>query len=314
MLGAMTIVEHAKDSDDLTRGVTDLFSASSDVLEVMPFVTIKGNAYRYSVEDTLPGIAFRGVNEGYTPSIGTENPQTESLVIAGGDMDVDKFLIRTQGEARRLREMKKKAKQMARSVTTAIIHGDNFTNPKEFDGLANRLVGPQRLRNSTASGGGPLSLQALDDLIASVVEPTHLIMNRRFRDVLFPALSRNQTLMGNAQIMTEPNAVDPGRRTTSYNGLPILVGYEVGPDASLLPFTEPATNGGALQTCSVYCVSFKEDHVCGIQSQPMEARDLGEIDDAPLERVRCEWDVGMKIENGYAAARLTDVTNEPIAA
>ena len=35
------------------------------------------------------GIAFRGINEGYDESTGVLNPQTESLVICGGDSDFD---------------------------------------------------------------------------------------------------------------------------------------------------------------------------------------------------------------------------------
>lgn len=311
---AMTLAEHTKDSDAITRAVVDIYQDTSDILRAMPFMNISGNAYRYNVEDALPGIAFRGVNEPYTADIGVENPLTESLSIAGGDLDVDNFLVATQGEGRRARETSKKAKQMARTITTAILHGDSSSNPREFDGLQRRLTGTQLIQNSTASGGGPLSLLALDDLISQVANPTHLIMPRRFRDVLFPAVTRNQTLMGNAQFDIEKSDADVGRKVYRYNGLEILVGYEVGPDAAILPFTEPATNGGQLQTTSIYCVSLQEGHLCGIQSSAMEARDLGEIDDAPVKRVRAEWYCGQVLEHPYGAARLKDITNAAIAA
>ena len=158
-------------------------------------MSISGGAYPYIIEDAPGGIAFRGVNETYTPSTGVENPQVESLFIAGGEADVDNFLIRTQGEGRRSRETNKKIKNLAKSVTDVIIGGDNTSNPREFDGLQNRLVGRTRLNNSTATNGAALSLAALDEAIQEVQEPTHLLMSRLLR-TKFTSAMRNQTLAG----------------------------------------------------------------------------------------------------------------------
>jgi hypothetical protein len=58
-----------------------------------------GNAYAYNREGTLPGVAFRGVNESYTESTGIVNPLVEALRIGGGDLDVDIAILKTQGEA-----------------------------------------------------------------------------------------------------------------------------------------------------------------------------------------------------------------------
>ncbi|MCK5745967.1 MAG: hypothetical protein KAH44_07110 [Oricola sp.] len=307
----MTLNEYAKAADnEMTRAVTELFADSSDILNAMPFETITGSAYKYNLEDTLPGIAFRGVNESYTPDIGVENPQVESLFIAGGEADVDNFLLRTHGEGRRAREENKKIKQMSRSVTDVILSGNNSSQPREFDGLQRRLTGTQLLRNADGSGGAALSLSKLDELIASVVNPTHLIVHRKFRDVHFKALLRNQTLAGNVQLTKD----DLGRPVTSYNGIPMLVGYEVGPDARILPFNEVAYGGGGAVTTSIYCVSLMEGHLWGIQSGPIATKDLGELEDKPAHRTRVEWDMGMVIENPYAAARLTSITDAPIAA
>lgn len=307
----MTLNEYAKAAEnEVTRAVTELFSDSSDILEAMPFETINGSAYKYNLEDALGGIAFRGVNESFTPDIGIENPQVESLFTAGGEADVDNFILRTHGEARRAREENKKIKQMARSVTDVIMAGNNSSEPREFDGLQRRLTGTQLVHNTGTSGGAALSLTALDDMISRVVNPTHLIVNRKFRDVHFKALMRNQTLMGNVQLTKN----DLGRPVMLYNGLPMLVGYEVGPDAQVLPFTEVANGGGGAVTTSIYCVSFMEGHVWGIQSGAISAKDLGELDSKPARRTRVEWDPGMVIENPYAAARLTSITDAAIAA
>lgn len=311
---AMTLNEYAKGQDDLTRSFTELFSDSSDVLEAFPWESIDGGVYKYVLEDTLGGIAFRGINETFTPDIGVENPQVESLYTAGGEVDIDSFLLRTQGESRKAREEVKKVKKMARAVTDKIIYGDNTTEPREFDGLQRRLTGTQLIANNSGSGGGALSLQKLDEAISQTVEPTHIIAPKKFRDVHFPALMRNQNIMGNAHIETSRTDGDAGRRVMKYNDLPLLVGYETGPDSALLPFTETGAGGGAAQCTSLYVVSLKQGHLWGIQSGEIIVDDLGKLQSKPADRTRVEWDPGMVIENRYAATRLSSVTDAAIVA
>jgi len=97
---ALTLLEASKlhSGDVYKQGVIEKFAETSDVLRVLPFEGIQGNSLKYNVEETLPGVGFRGINESFTESTGIINPQVESLSIAGGDLDVDKFLIDTMGE------------------------------------------------------------------------------------------------------------------------------------------------------------------------------------------------------------------------
>ena len=107
---------------------------------------------------------------------------------------------------------------------------------------------------------------------------------------------------------------DFGRNMFTYAGLPMLIGYEVGPEGDILPFTETPNGGGTAATSSIYILSLKEGHVCGIQSAPVSAKDLGELESKPARRTRIEWDCGMVIENPYAAARLDSITNAALVA
>lgn len=93
-MAALTLIEAAKlESGDVYRqAVIEMYAGSSDILGALPFTSIAGNAYKYNRESSLPGVGFRGVNEAYTASVGVLNPLTEALVIAGGDLDVDKFI------------------------------------------------------------------------------------------------------------------------------------------------------------------------------------------------------------------------------
>jgi hypothetical protein len=310
MTTPMNLVEYSKGLEPgMQKAVVEIYAKTSDILEVMPFKTVKG-PYQYQVEGTLPGIAFRGVNSSYTSDTSVENPQVEPLFISGGDADVDMFLLALD-ESRRARETNKKLKNQARVITNAVLKGDNSASPLQFDGLQRRLksTGSQFFTNNAAAGGGALSLAMLDAAIDQCQEPTHIIMNRDLR-TKFNAAIRNQTLAGNMRLDKDSF----GRPQMTYNGLPLLVGYEAGPDAKILPFTEVATGGGGAVTSSLYVVSFGEGNVCGIQLAPPRVADLGEIQASPVKRVRVEWYNGMVLENPYAASRLSSITNAAIVA
>ena len=59
----------------LKAGVLAKFAESSEILRVLGFLGINGNSLKYNVEETLPGIGFRGVNGSYTESTGIINPK-----------------------------------------------------------------------------------------------------------------------------------------------------------------------------------------------------------------------------------------------
>ena len=87
----MTLEEYAKGEgvSPLTKATAEIFADTSDVLRALPFDTVTGGAYRYQLENTLPGIAFRGVNESFTRDTSVENPQVESLFTAGGEAEIE---------------------------------------------------------------------------------------------------------------------------------------------------------------------------------------------------------------------------------
>jgi len=176
--------------------IVETYPLNSDILRVLPFRDIPGNAFAYNQEQTLPGIGFRGVNAGYTASTGIINPQVEPLVIAGGDISVDPFIIKTGGEGIRETHKLMKTKALSLSWTKTFIKGDSTTTPAEFDGLQIRLTGDQLISSGSTSGGDALSLALLDALIDAVDNPTHLAMNKTMRRLLSVA-ARTTTVGGN---------------------------------------------------------------------------------------------------------------------
>lgn len=297
----LTLVEAAKlaSGDVVKSAVIEMFAMASDILMTLPFEGISGNAVKYNREQTLPGIAFRGVNESYTESTGVINPMTEALVIAGGDLDVDRFIVQTQGEQQRSIHEGMKIKALADSWTTKFIKGDTTSNTREFDGLQVRLTGNQKIANGSTSGGDVLSLAKLDELIDSVDSPTHLIMSKAMRRRLTQA-SRNTGVGG--FITFQQDAF--GRRQEVYAGLPILVAYNSNGGTEPLGFDEANPGGGSAVGTSIYAVSFGEGMLTGIQNGDIDVRDLGELQTAPVFRTRVEWYSSIAMYHGRAASRL----------
>lgn len=309
---ALTLVEAAKlHSGDVVRSsVIETFARSSDLLRVLPFRDIPGNAYRYSQEDTLPGIAFRGLNEGYTESTGILNPQTEALVIAGGDCDVDKYIVDTMGEDQRTAQEMMKVKKLAHTISDKCVKGDSVTTAKEFDGLQTRLVvgGAQVIEAGSTSGGDALSLAKLDEAIDAVDAPTHLLMVKAMRRRLTTA-ARDYQVGGFITYSKD----EFGRPLTMYNDLPILIADANGVSSNNLGFNEAGSGGGTTST-SIYVLSLGEGMLQGIQNGIMDVRDLGELEDKPVFRTRIEWYVSLLLEHPRAASRLRGISDAAVVA
>lgn len=307
---SLTLVEAAKlNSGDVVRSaIIEIYAQNSDILQYLPFDDIPGNAYKYNREETLPGIAFRGVNEAYSESTGVLNPITEPLVIAGGDLDVDKFIVDTMGQSQRSVHEAMKVKALSLNWTKTFIKGDQQTEPREFDGIQVRCTGNQVINNGTDSGGTALSLAKLDELIDAVNEPQYLIMNKALRRKLTQA-ARTYTVGGFITYTQDQF----GRTQTVYNDLPILIADEDNEGNQILPFTEAAYTGSSV-TSSVYCVSFGDGKLMGLQNGGIDVRDIGELDTKPAYRTRVEWYNGISVRHGKSVARLRYIKDATVTA
>ncbi|MHB1065598.1 MAG: major capsid protein [Georgenia sp.] len=308
---ALTILEAAKlNPGEVVRGaVVEMFARESDILLALPFKPISGNAYSYSREGALPGVAFRGVNESYTESTGIVNPLTEALKISGGDLDVDNFILKTQGMGVRATHEAMKVKALSQDWARVFIKGDSEADPREFDGLQKRVTGTQLIAAGSTSGGDALSLAKLDELIDAVPGATHLVMSKAMRRLL-SAAARTTSVSGH--IVWDKDAF--GRRVLQYADLPILVPYSDNGGTEPVAFDEANPGGGTAVGTSIYCVAFGDGRLTGIQNGEMDVRDLGELDTKPAFRTRVEWFAGMCLEHGRAAGRLYGIKNAAVTA
>lgn len=302
---ALTLLESAKlVQDPLQRGVIEIFPRSSAVLERLPFFDVNGQAYKYNREETLPGIAFRGINESYTESTGVVNPQVEPLFIMGGLSQVDRALVKTQGNAANLRATYDgmKAKAAALTFTKCFFKGYNAVDPNEFDGLEARLTGTQILAQGNTSGGDALTLAKLDEMLDLVQGGADVIFcNKTIRRKI-------NALIRAAGQATETVTGAFGQQLLSYAGIPIAVIEQDKDGAEILPFDEANPGGGAAASTSIYAVKFgAAEYVSGLQAGPMDVIDLGLA--ATAYQTLIEWICSIAVFHPKAAARLYGIKN-----
>jgi len=307
---ALTLIEAAKleTGNEVRRAIIEMYAGSSDILMNLPFDDIIGNALKYNREEALPGVGFRGVNESYTPSTGVLNPQTENLVIAGGELDVDTFIVQTMGMDQRSVQEAMKVRALALAWTRKFIKGDQLSDPREFDGLQTRITGNQKIAAGATANGTALSLAKLDEAIDQTLNPTHLLMSKAMRRRL-TAAARNSSIGG--YITYDRDAF--GRQITKYNDLPILIVDQDNEGSAILPFTEAATSGTATAT-SIYVLSLGSGSLFGIQNGGIQVDDMGKLQAEPKYRTRVEWFNGLCIMNGRAATRLWSIADAAVTA
>ncbi len=306
----LTLVEAAKleTGDDYRKAVIEIYAGSSGILANLPFQNIQGNALKYNREAAYPGVGFRGVNEAYTPSVGVLNPITEALVIAGGELDVDKFIVDTMGAQQRAVHEAMKVRALSLAWTNKFINGNTANDVREFDGLKTRVTGAQIVTAGSTASGDALSLAILDQAIDQCLNPTHIILNKTMARRLTQA-ARAYTVGGFITYTLDAF----GKRVTEYNGLPlIIIDLDNNGDA-ILPFTEAAASGNSVCT-SIYVVSMGADGLTGLQNGGIQVRDLGELNAQPILRTRVEWYNGIAIFNGRAAVRLYHIKDAAIVA
>lgn len=317
---ALTLDESAKLSEDtLTRGVLETFVQNSPILDRLPFMDIEGNAYAYNEEATLPGVAFRGVNEAYTESTGTVNQKSETLKILGGDADVDRFIQKTRSNLndQRAEQTALKTKALSYKFQDAFFNGDVAVDPKGFDGLRKRLIGNQVVE--AGPNGIPIVgtsntdihtfLDSLDNLLAAVpgINGTNgaIYANSAVIRKIGSAL-RHVSLDA---VLEEDIA---GKRSIQWNGIPILEAGQNPDGSQILTVTE--TEGTASNTTSLYAVRFGETEgdqaVTGLTNGGVTTEDLGELQEKPVYRTRIEFYCGLAVFGGKAAARLKGIIND----
>jgi hypothetical protein len=313
----ITLVEYAKSfaNEDIRKPIIEMFAKSTDLFEVLPFEGMMGSVFVYYRQAVLPTPQFRGINESSSSGHGTITPLQENTAIIDHDIDVDRAIIDRHGPERRNYEEQMGITAFGQLWSTTVIKGDQSTNPRVFNGLQVRANKYGRdMHNSAASGGAALSLSNLDKAINAVNKPTHIVAPYASRPLWIQA-ARTQSLSGFVmQDFDVGSDKGVGGLKASYAGLPFLWGYPKDDHPPMLDFNEVASGGGSAVTASLYVLSIGEGKLRGLQIRPIEARDIGLLQDGKTYRTHLSWDVGLVDEHKYCMARLDSWTNAPIVA
>lgn len=309
---AFTLLEAAKYGDDVLRsGVIKTIAETSPMYQKLMFKSIKGNAYKYNIEQALPGVAFRGVGDSYTDSTGVINSVTETLTILGGEVKLDNFIVRTMGNKSdaKAAQFRMKAKAMGFKFTESFFEGDSDVDQNSFDGLRKRLTGNQKMLN--AVNGGPLTLDNLDDAIDRVVgTPDYIFLNRTLRRKI-TKLGRDAGTSSGAPLIDYGRDDRFGHQVEHYRGIPLII-VENELDASTILGFDEDPGDGVFDTASIYIARFGEDYIHGITGEGgsfMDVKDFGEMESSPNHLGRMEWYPGLCVVHPRSAVRLYGITN-----
>ena len=289
---ALTLLEaqkHAKTPQELAV-VTEL--AAGQLMSVLPFRSIEGNGLFWKREESLPEVGFRNYNGALAESYGEVSQQSESLKLFGGDIKVDRAIVDLEGAEAKAYQIQSRVRAMRLAWEALFINGDSNQSPSEFDGLAARIQSGSS--QYFANGGGALDLGKLDEVIDSVDAnggSKYLIMSKSARRHL------SKHARANGQIEIARN--DLGYQQMVYGGVPVLELDRDHKNVAILDST-PADQ-------DIYCVSFGQDLLTGIQNGGVNVRELGESFSQPQLITRVEWYCGLALINGRAAARLNGV-------
>jgi hypothetical protein len=303
-MAVMNFLEAMKYSQNpMQKAIIEIYARNSAILQYLPFKDISGNAYTYNLEETLPGVGFRNVNEEYTPSVGVINPKSESLKIGGGTIKIDRALINTQANGTSIiaEQTSQKTKAFALRFSKAVIKGNTATSPAEFEGLERRISGNQLLDAGSSAGGDTLTLDMVDLLIDAVEpEPDALLMNKTMRR----KINKLVRASGSAIETVDGNF---GTRLQAYAGFPILpVDYDNEAN-QILAFDEECPGGGSDVGTSIYAVRFGTDALCGLQNGTLDVEDQGYT--TIYRTILVEWYCTISIFHPRCCARLRGIKN-----
>jgi hypothetical protein len=158
------------------------------------------------------------------------------------------------------------------------------------------------LNNASGYGGRDIFVGQMDG------DGKILLMNKKMRRRL-SAASRNTSIGG--FMSYEQDAF--GRRVTFYNDARIVATDTNAQNVQIQGFTETSSS------TSIYCVSFGDLQTTGIQGPAasgygIDIKEFGEISEAPVDRTRIDWSIGMAIMNGRSAARAYGITDAAVTA
>ena len=260
-----------------------------------PLIEIQGNALTYNRENAAANAAFYSVGDTWDESTPTFTQVQTSLVILGGDADVDNYIRQTRSNIQDVEAavLQLKAKAVRNKFEDTFINGNTGTDAKSFDGLDQLITSGQTIEMAT--NGATLTLAKLDQLIDKIMggKPDLLLMSKRSRRKL-TNLSR---ATGSGMLETDRNQF--GQMVQFYNGIPVGVNDWI---------ADNKTVGNNNDCSTVYALQFGEGAVAGLTAPGgLQVERVGSLETKDATRTRVKWYVSTALFNTLKLAKLTGV-------
>lgn len=309
--------------DPKKAAVTKGILTAGQILDKLPVENVNSletEGFRWKA---LPAVYFNLPNENYTEGVGKIESVAWGVVRIGHDIDIDRIYDRTSHFVKpKTLYTQQTLEAINFTITDSLINGDKATNPRGFDGYKKIVSGlPARqtvdaglakyggtgtVLDISAGGASSAIRQGFFDAllrakrVAEGGQPDIAIMNENVLD-LFDSMLRREGLY-------KVNEDQFEREVTSWKKISFVdAGYK-DPDGNALILGDDHDTGSVAGGTSIYFLKLDAKTHCGlIQLQPIDTRELGEIDAGPKTRTRVDWVLGPVVWGKRSLVRLKAV-------
>jgi hypothetical protein len=311
---AVTLAQYALMSNDpLVQAVTFSMIEAGSVMQDVPFVnrsSLIAQGVRF--EGNLPSVNWANVNEEGATTSGTPKAFQESAYILRNYIDTDHVLVEDINQIADPRGVQAAAFMRAASYDL----NDKFINNNHASGNAKSIVGIRariddgttygvRSENKIDAGAVVMTtaataanfgsfLEFVDQLLWSVGSPDGTGVVLYVNDVLQRRWDRKaREFSGQGGFSQAQDQL--GRSVTRYKNAVIRdAGYKADQSTRIITSTEDTAGVDASSTyTSIYAVHYGMDYLFGWQFAPLQARDLGRMENGVIYRTFIEWVAGL---------------------
>ncbi len=319
----LELAEAGKLTNPLQSGLQTMIVQEEPMLDRMRFESLPEgmSSFEWMRESRIPSSSYRAVNSAWDADRGIVIPKQEPLAILGGEIEIDRFIISTQGSKLRGNSIKAmqfemRVRSMEQKWLETLFEGDSGVDPNSFDGFRPRISGGSADFDMSGSSTSPaaLTLEKLDEVMDFVVG---LNGGKMFGCNQFLRRKIN-ALVRSAGQAREVVSTTFGEQMEAYAGVPIVVIQRRDDQSSILAFDEDAGDGND-DGASLYCMNIGGAPTSGNFSETFSifgilgnggawaVEDFGEQQAVPRILGRAELYVGLVTPHPRSIARVNSI-------